>query len=88
MITDTHTHLYSKDFDEDRDEVILNAINSGIEKLFLPNIDLDSIEGMQALAEKYPNLALEWNYTKNFPLVPEQFHPKSGKKVWWKCDQA
>jgi TatD DNase family protein len=52
---DTHTHLYSKDFDEDRDEVILNAINSGIEKLFLPNIDLDSIEGMQALAEKYPN---------------------------------
>ncbi len=52
---DTHTHLYSSDFDEDRDEVILNAINSGVEKLFLPNIDLESIEGMRALSEKYPN---------------------------------
>ena len=39
-----------------------------------------------SLAEKYPNLALQWNYTKNFPLVPEQFHPMSGKKVWWKCE--
>ena len=40
-----------------------------------------------SLAEQHPNLALEWNYTKNFPLIPEQFHPMSGKKVWWKCDQ-
>lgn len=51
---DTHTHLYSKDFDEDRDDVIISAINSGVEKLFLPNIDLESIEGMQELVEKYP----------------------------------
>jgi len=52
---DTHTHLYSEQFDEDRDEVILNAINNGVDKLFLPNIDLDSIDGMHALAKKYPN---------------------------------
>ena len=52
---DTHTHLYSDQFDEDRDEVILNAINNGVDKLFLPNIDLESIDGMHALAKKYPN---------------------------------
>jgi len=52
---DTHTHLYSKDFDEDRDEIIVKAINSGIDKFFLPNIDLESIEGMEALANKYPD---------------------------------
>lgn len=52
---DTHTHLYSKDFDEDRDDVISSAISSGVDKFFLPNIDLESIKGMQALTEKYPN---------------------------------
>jgi len=52
---DTHTHLYSSDFDEDRDEVILKAIDSGVDKFFLPNIDLDSIDGMQKLTQKYPN---------------------------------
>jgi len=52
---DTHTHLYSKDFDEDRDEVIVKAINSGVDKFFLPNIDLESIEGMEMLTNKYPD---------------------------------
>lgn len=33
----------------------------------------------------YPQLAQEWCYEKNFALLPEQFLPKSGKKVWWKC---
>lgn len=51
---DTHTHLYSDQFDEDRELVIQNAINSGVTKLLLPNIDLDSIEGMHQLVKNYP----------------------------------
>ena len=35
---DTHTHLYIDSFDDDRDEVIQNAIDAGIEKFFLPAI--------------------------------------------------
>ena len=27
----------------------------------------------------------EWNYKKNHPLKPEQFHRASHTKVWWKC---
>lgn len=51
---DTHTHLYSKDFDEDRDEMIQNALKSGVSKFLLPNIDLESIEGMNQLVNDYP----------------------------------
>jgi len=55
IMIDTHTHLYSDQFDNDRDEVILKAINSGVDKLLLPNIDLESIKGMHELVDKYPN---------------------------------
>jgi hypothetical protein len=32
-----------------------------------------------------PELVKEWDYEKNYPLVPEDFVTFSGKKVWWKC---
>jgi hypothetical protein len=32
----------------------------------------------------YPEVASQWNYEKNYPLVPDQFPPTSKKKVWWK----
>jgi TatD DNase family protein len=56
MLIDTHTHLYLEQFDQDRDQVIQNAIDAGIEKLFLPNIDVNSIAGMLSLVEHYPNV--------------------------------
>jgi TatD DNase family protein len=55
MFIDTHTHLYSDKFNEDRDEVIKNCLNQGINKLLLPNIDLESIKGMHQLVKDYPN---------------------------------
>ena len=35
---DTHSHLYAKEFDVDRNEVVHKAIDSGVEKILLPNI--------------------------------------------------
>ena len=55
ILTDTHTHLYSEQFDNDIDTVITNCIDNGITRLFLPNIDSESIDGMLQLEEKYPN---------------------------------
>jgi len=55
MLIDTHTHLYSEKFDDDRDAMIQRAIDNGVEQFFLPNIDSQSIEGMLALEAKYPN---------------------------------
>lgn len=37
---------------------------------------------------KYPLLATEWNYERNLGKKPEEFPPKSGKKVWWKCSKG
>lgn len=53
-LIDTHTHLYAEEFDFDRDAVIQRAINNGVDKLFLPNVDLESIPRMLELEAKYP----------------------------------
>ncbi len=55
MFVDTHTHIYVKQFDEDRTEMIERAIAAGVETFFLPNIDQDSIESMLSLETQYPN---------------------------------
>jgi TatD DNase family protein len=53
-LIDTHTHLYLEEFDKDRDEVVKNAIDKGVEQMYLPNINSKSIEGMLSLEAKYP----------------------------------
>ena len=40
------------------------------------------------LAEKYPEVAKEWNYKKNNPLVPQNVSPHSNLKVWWICSKG
>ncbi len=55
LFTDTHCHLYSEDFNPDRETVIQHAFNEGVSRIFLPNVDADSIPGMMELAAKYPN---------------------------------
>ncbi len=54
MLIDTHTHLYSSQFDQDREEVIQQSINNGVDKFLLPNIDKSSIQGMLSLQQKFP----------------------------------
>ena len=53
-IVDTHCHLYSKDFDEDRDEVIARSVRMGVDRILLPNVDLDTVDGMHDLMQKIP----------------------------------
>lgn len=54
ILTDTHTHLYSKEFDTDRAELIEKAINSGVTRFFLPNVDSESIPGMFQVEKLFP----------------------------------
>lgn len=54
MLIDTHTHLYASQFDQDREEMLQRAIDNGIHHFFLPNIDLESIDGMLALEAAHP----------------------------------
>ena len=54
ILTDTHTHLYSEAFDDDRDEIIQNAINKGVKRFFIPAIDSSYTEAMLRLKASYP----------------------------------
>lgn len=54
MFADTHTHLYAEEFNSDRTQIIKKAISSGVKKLYLPNIDSTSIEGMLQLENEFP----------------------------------
>ena len=53
-ITDTHTHLYSEEFDIDRNEMMQRAINNGVTRFFIPAIDSNYIQKMYALEADYP----------------------------------
>ncbi len=53
-ITDTHTHLYSEEFDMDRHEMMQRAIDSGVTRFFIPAIDSNCIQKMYALEAEYP----------------------------------
>ena len=55
MFIDTHAHLYHNQFKDDRAAMVQRALDGGVKKLFLPNIDTESIEAMDALAEAYPD---------------------------------
>lgn len=52
---DTHTHLYSEQFDDDRTEMIQRALDKGVEKFMLPAIDSETHEKMLTLEADYPN---------------------------------
>lgn len=54
MYIDTHAHLYHKQFDTDRKEMVRRAQDAGVRKLFLPNIDLTSVEVMHLMCEEFP----------------------------------
>ena len=51
IITDTHTHLYSEEFDQDRNEMIQRAINAGVSRFFIPAIDSSCTASMYELEQ-------------------------------------
>ncbi len=82
IITDTHTHLYSEAFDEDRAEMITRALDANIKRFFIPAIDSTYTESMFQLEKDFPeNIFLmmglhpthvKENYTEELKHVEEQ----------------
>ncbi len=72
MLIDTHCHLYVPEFDSDRNDVVSAAIAAGVEKMFLPNIDVESIASLHKLAADFPQQC--------FPMMG--LHPCSVKENW------
>ena len=54
---DTHTHLDGEEFAADRDAVVARAIEAGATRLFVPAIDLKSVQSVLDVCSRYPNVA-------------------------------
>lgn len=55
-LIDTHCHLYSDVFNEDREEAIANAKRMGVDRILLPNVDLQTVAGMHELVANHPGV--------------------------------
>lgn len=54
IFTDTHTHLYSDAFNDDRKETINRAIQNGVTRFFIPSIDSSYASKMYDLEKEFP----------------------------------
>ena len=55
---DSHAHIYSPKFDSDRDEIISVCLKSGVNKIYMPNIDGESIDRMLEAEQRYPGVCV------------------------------
>ncbi|MEZ5016741.1 MAG: TatD family hydrolase [Flavipsychrobacter sp.] len=55
MYIDTHTHIYDEQFDVDRTQMLERAFDVDVKKLYMPNCNSQTIEGMMKLAKEYPD---------------------------------
>ena len=53
-LTDTHTHLFAEEFDADKSQMIQRAIDKGVTKCFLPNIEISTIPAMLKMCDEFP----------------------------------
>ena len=70
--TDTHIHLDGVEFDADRDEVVARAREAGVGRMFVPAIDLASVDTVLATCRRYPGYA--------YPMIG--LHPEEVKEGW------
>lgn len=83
ILTDTHTHLYSEAFDEDRDLMMQRAMKLGVERFFVPAIDSTYSQAMYDLEKAYPDHVflmmglhpthVKDNFGQELQFVEEQF---------------
>ena len=79
---DTHSHIYSEEFDSDRAEVIARAKAAGITKIILPNVDSESLPRMLQLESEYPGYcfaaiglhptSVKENYAEELAIVKKE----------------
>ena len=69
---DTHCHLDGEEYDNDRAEAIARAVAAGVEKMFVPAIDLPSSRRIMELCGHYPGVL--------YPMVG--LHPEEVRADW------
>jgi TatD DNase family protein len=69
-LVDTHNHLYLPEFENDRQEMVSAAIAAGVKKMYLPNVDMETLPQMMEVVKTYPGTC--------FPMLG--LHPTSVKE--------
>lgn len=70
--TDTHTHLDGEEFKADLPDVISRAKEQGVGRVFIPAIDLKSVDTVLDVCRQFPGYA--------FPMIG--LHPEEVKADW------
>jgi len=70
QLTDTHTHLYLSEFQDDLETVLAHSRNLGIGRIFMPNIDSSTIGSLEKVCADHSDLC--------FPMMG--LHPCSVKE--------
>ena len=86
-LIDTHTHVFLEQFDEDFDQVIARALESGVKKMLLPNIDSSTLERLLMNSNENQLLpmmglhpcSVKANYKEELELVANEI--ESGKYI-------
>lgn len=82
-LIDTHAHIYDVKFKDDINEIIDRAKESGVERIYLPNIDSTTIDDMLELELKFPDYCIpmmglhpcsvDKNFEKELYIVEDWF---------------
>jgi len=86
-LIDTHCHIYSSEFDADRQAMLSRAEYEGITKMLMPAIDISTHAEMLGLADEFPGKCLSMmglhpcsvkeNYLDELSVVEEHFEKRS-----------
>ncbi len=89
QLIDTHAHIYLEHFDSDCGDAIQRALQQGVTKILLPNIDRNSVTSMNRLVSLYPDIcrpmmglhptSVKENYWDEFDIILQEI--KSGKYI-------
>lgn len=87
ILTDTHTHLYSKEFDQDRRQVLQNAMSQQVTRFFIPAIDSSHTHAMYRLEADYPEniflmmglhpTSVKENYKEELQHIEQEFNKRN-----------
>lgn len=83
ILTDTHTHLYSNQFADDRVVMMQRAFDLNIKRFFIPAIDKSYVAAMYDLEKHFPEnvflmmglhpTSVKENYEEELAFVEQQF---------------
>lgn len=70
-MVDTHSHIFDPAFDDDRQQVVENALANNVTKVLLANVDSTTVEQMYATAAQYPDFCAMAMGLHPTSVVPE-----------------